>query len=162
MTNLEPAPREPRRPGPTAAALVALCLALFGCSDQRRLEIAKGLVDAHFEEIRRGEFEASTTDYSRYFFEHKVARDEWIAVLEDTQIMLGDYRGRELIESSVWTTSGNHGLGTYVLIHYKVQYSKKSSGHLIYVFLPLPWGRPGIVGHQISTRGLWRPPRTRN
>ena len=41
-----------------------------------------------------------------------------------------------------------------MLLHYKVRYSEHSSGHLMYVFEPLPWGEPGIVGHQIYAPSL--------
>ncbi len=75
--------------------------------------------------------------------------EEWLAVLAQAQATLGEYRTRELVASNVWTTAGVYGFGSYVLLHYKVQYSERPSGHLVYVFEPLPWGEPVIVGHQI-------------
>ncbi len=137
-----------------AAALGVACCALPGCSDRQRLATAERVVDAHFEEIRRGEFEAAAASYSQHFFEKKVPRDEWVAALAEAQAELGDYRTRELVSSNVLTTAGIYGLGSYVLLHYRVQYSEQPSGHLIYVFEPLPWGEPGIVGHQIRAPSL--------
>ncbi len=80
--------------------------------------------------------------------------DEWLAVLAEAQAVLGEYRTRELVASNVWTTAGIYGLGSYVLLHYKVQYSEQPAGHLIYLFTPLPWGESGIVGHQIYAPSL--------
>ncbi len=137
-----------------AAALGVFSAALLGCGDGRRLGMAERLMDLHFERVRRGDFEAAVAGYSQRFFDERVPRDEWIAALGEVHVELGSYQGRELVASNVWTTYGIYGLGSYVLLHYKVRYSEHSSGHLIYVFMPLPWGKPGIVGHQIYALSL--------
>ncbi len=137
-----------------AAALGIFTAALLGCSDERRLGMAERLMALHFESVRRGDFEAAVAGYSQRFFDERLSRDEWIAALGEVHAELGDYLGRELVASNVWTTYGIYGLGSYVLLHYKVRYAEHHSGHLIYVFMPLPWGEPGIVRHQIFAPSL--------
>ncbi len=132
--------------------LTLLLILVFGCGFTEDKNVAENLANDLFDSISVQDFDRTMHFYSSRFFEH-TSQDEWLAILHNLNMKLGDLESYELVSWNIKKQAHTSGTGTYVLLQYNVNYSKYPSVETLTLFRPIG-GELKILGHNINSAGL--------
>ena len=107
-------------------SIVLLCVMVLVSCNNRDYEIISQAEKATLnilEEIKKGEFNTVTKNYSNIFFEYDLSKEQWSSILERKRNIIGDLKSYEIELSTI---EENLGKETFVVLVYKVYYEKDS------------------------------------
>ena len=128
---------------------LAFTVLIVGCSNEEKAE-AEQLATQYFEAVKSNDVDSVMLLYSSEFFD-STPEQKWRAVLASCRTKLGETQSYELEN---WHVKTMLGVGTTVVLFYRVKYSKYDGTETIRAYRDSGDERFLINGHSINSEGL--------